>query len=132
MKKLKSYRFWGLLLLLSLSTACGKEEVEPITVPDTIIEDITEQTPTETVIPTATPTPSLTFDELFPELPETTPAETTGETYAFWDQIHDYSKDQQALTSCSLVIRLKNFTLHGSLNPPQKDMLTLRNLPVNL
>ena len=116
MKKLSNYRFLGLLLLLFLSTACGKEEVEPLTVPDTLVEDTAELiTPAETAAPTPTeaPTPTPTL--------EPTPAPEV--TYAFWDQIYDLF---------NLATHRKNFISHGFRNPVPVGTLTLPSLPVNL
>ena len=78
MKKLKPYHFLWCFIVLFLFTACGKENVAPITTPETMIEDASEShreellTPVETVIPTTTPTAE--------------PTVTPEETYAFWDR----------------------------------------------
>ena len=95
MKKYKFYRILGLLTVFILLTGCQKEEVEPITIPDTIVENETETTPTPSE---ESPQEEITSST---ETVETTapPVEEPEETYTFWDQIYDYSQDQPALTS---------------------------------
>ena len=116
MKKFSSYHFLWFFMVLFLFTACGKENVAPITIPETMIEDASEShceellTPAETVVPTTTPvvTPVAT--------PTAEPIVTPEETYAFWDQIHDYSLDQQALTAND---ELKNLSVQFGNTPEE-------------
>lgn len=86
-----------LLTGITLLTGC-KNEVEPITVPDTIVENAetsTELIPSENNADEAEQ-PETTLTETV----EPTPPEEESvpqEVFTFWDQIYDYSQDQSAL-----------------------------------
>lgn len=112
MKKYKFYRILGLLTVFILLTGCQKEEVEPITIPDTIVENETETTPTPSE---ESPQEEITSST---ETVETTapPVEEPEETYTFWDQIYDYSQDQPALTSTD---EIKNISIQLGNTPEE-------------
>ena len=96
--------FFCLSVLLSFAASgCGKDDVEPVTVPDTLVEE-SENTeiPKEPVV-----------EEQVNEEPVITEPE---EIYPYWDEIHDYSADQQVLAADGAI---KNLTIQLGSNPEE-------------
>lgn len=103
MKK-RSYLLMAILLLLiSFTYACGKEEVEQITIPDTIVEE----TPSAEEVPV-------------PEEPKEEPIEKPVEeeipVYPYWWDLHDYNNDQPVLTPDG---EIKNLSIQPGNQPDE-------------
>ena len=119
MKKHECKSFFWLLIISLFLIGCGKGEIESITVPDTIVENDTEVQAEQTPVPDE----STLLTPVVTETPETTPTPTAPtpeitpeETYAFWDQIHDYNSDQPALISNG---EIKNLSLQFGDTPEE-------------
>lgn len=112
MKKFHSYGFLCLLTVFTLLTGCRKDEIEPVTIPDTIVDSPEESDPLLSV-------ESETLEDVTPVEPDPVPEEpdiVLEEVPLFWDQIYDYSKDQQALTANN---EIKNLSVQLGNNPEE-------------
>ena len=122
MKKRYFAFFFALVILSLVNLGCGKDDTEPVTLPDTIIEEIVVENPVseETVVEVPV------IEEIKePPVTEKTPVEETtaeetnvvndSETVCpYWWELHDYNADQPILLSDG---EFKNLTLQPGNKP---------------
>lgn len=109
---------FSLLLVFSLMiTGCGKEETEPVTVPETVVDEaaieeepasepVTEEQPQEEPVEEIIPDESDESDEEEEEEPE----------YPYWWELYDYNLNQEVLAADG---EFKNLTLQPGSNPEE-------------
>lgn len=111
MKKHLSALLMCLLLSFTLAVSgCGKEETEPVTVPETIVEESATEPPVVEQIPEEQP------EEIIEETPENESKIEEEPEYPYWWDLYDYNLDQPVLAQDG---EFKNLTLQPGNKPDE-------------
>lgn len=106
-----------LFLISACSWGCGKEEAEPVTIPETIVEEtVSEEDFVSEPVEDSTSSEEIVVEESVQEdLSETESAEEEN-PYPYWWDLYDYHMDQQDLTADS---EFKNLSIQPGSKPDE-------------
>ena len=106
-----------LFLISACSWGCGKEEAEPVTIPETIVEEtVSEEDFVSEPVEDSTSSGEIVVEEAVEE--ELSETESTKEEnpYPYWWDLYDYHMDQQDLTADS---EFKNLSIQPGSKPDE-------------